>query len=301
MATLVCLGLGYSAAHYVAAFGQGFDRIIGTARTPDRTARLAARPIGPHKPEALLFDGSAASPALVAAIEQGDYLLISAPPGEAGDPVLAHLADAIARGRGRAIVYLSTIGVYGDRGGDWVDEDGDARPGSPRSTARLAAEAAWRKFGADTGKRIAVLRLAGIYGPGRNALVNLADGTARRIAKPGQVFNRIHVADTARAIEACFTHGADGVFNLADDEPAPPQDVIAFAAMLRGVAPPPEIPFDQARGAMSAMAQSFYAENRRVRNAKLKTILGVRLAYPTYREGLQALFVAGEGRATPSE
>jgi nucleoside-diphosphate-sugar epimerase len=301
MATLTCLGLGYSAAHYVAAFGQRFDRIVGTARTPDRTAQLAATPIGPHKPEVLPFDGSAAAPALVAAIEQSDCLLISAPPGAAGDPVLARLADAIARGRARAIVYQSTIGVYGDRDGAWVDEDSATRPGSPRSTARLAAETAWRKFGTETGKRVAILRLAGIYGPGRNALVNLADGTARRIAKPGQVFNRIHVADIAQAIDACFTQEADGVFNLADDEPAPPQDVIAFAAALRGVPPPPEIPFDQARGAMTAMAQSFYAENRRVRNAKLKTTLGVRLAYPTYRDGLRALFADGDGSAMSSE
>jgi nucleoside-diphosphate-sugar epimerase len=298
MTTLICLGLGYSAAHYVAAFGQRFDRIVGTARTAERAAQLAARPIGPHNPDVLLFDGGTASRELVAAIEQSDCLLISAPPGQAGDPVLARLADAIARGRARTIVYLSTIGVYGNRDGDWVDEASDARPGAPRSAARLAAETAWRKFGAETSKRVAILRLAGIYGPGRNALVNLADGTARRIAKPGQVFNRIHVADIAQAIEACFVQEADGVFNLADDEPAPPQDVIAFAAALRGVPAPPEIPFDQARGAMTAMAQGFYAENRRVRNDKLKATLGVRLAYPTYREGLRALFAAGDGSKT---
>jgi nucleoside-diphosphate-sugar epimerase len=254
--------------------------------------------MGGARPEILLFDGSAASPALAACVAESDDLLISAPPGAAGDPVLAGLADATARGRTRSIVYLSTIGVYGDRGGDWVDEDSDARPGSPRATARLGAEAAWRQLGADTGKRVAVLRLAGIYGPGRNALVTLAEGTARRIVKPGQVFNRIHAADIARAIDACFAREADGVFNVVDDEPAPPQDVIAFAATLLGVAPPPDVPFEQARSTMSAMARSFYADNRRVRNAKLKAALGVRLAYPTYREGLRALFAAGEGRAT---
>jgi nucleoside-diphosphate-sugar epimerase len=296
MATLLCLGLGYSAAHYVATFGDRFDRVIGTARTADRAATLAAHPIGGQRPEVFVFDGSAAAPALAASIAQSDALLISTPPGAAGDPVLACLADTIARGRARTIVYLSTIGVYGDRGGDWVDEDSHARPGSARGTARLAAEAAWQKLGADSGKRVAVLRLAGIYGPGRNALVTLAEGTARRIVKPGQVFNRIHVADIAQSIEACFVQGADGVFNVVDDEPAPPQDVIAFAAALLGVAPPPDIPFEQARSTMTAMAQSFYADNRRVRNAKLKAVLGVRLAYPTYREGLRALFAAGEGR-----
>jgi nucleoside-diphosphate-sugar epimerase len=301
MATLICLGLGYSAAHYVAAFGDRFDRVIGTARTADKAATLAAPLNGGPRPEIFVFDGSTASPALAACVAQSDALLISAPPSASGDPVLACLAHAIAGARAGTIVYLSTIGVYGDRGGDWVDEDSDPRPGAPRSAARLAAEAAWRKLGADTGKRVAVLRLAGIYGPGRNALVTLAEGTARRIVKPGQVFNRIHVADIARAIDACFARGADGVFNVADDEPAPPQDVIAFAAALLGIAPPPEIPFEQARGTMMAMAQSFYVDNRRVRNAKLKTTLGVRLAYPTYREGLRALLAAGEGRATPSE
>jgi nucleoside-diphosphate-sugar epimerase len=286
MANLTCIGLGYTAAHYVATFGQRFDRVTGTTRSrrePDGQVELIA------------FDGIDASPELVARAEESDSFLISAPPGEIGDPVLACLAEAIARGRTRTIVYLSTIGVYGDRGGAWVDEESVPQPGSPRSVARLAAEDAWRRCGRAHGKAVAILRLAGIYGPGRNALVTLADGTARRIVKPGQVFNRIHVADIAQAIDACFAHGSAGVFNLADDEPAPPQDVIAFAAGLLEMTPPPEVPFDEARGAMSAMAQSFYAENRRVRNAKLKTALDVRLAYPTYREGLRALLAAGDG------
>jgi nucleoside-diphosphate-sugar epimerase len=285
MKTLACLGLGYSAAHYVATFGKPFDRVIGTSRGP----RDDDEPPDPRV-EMIAFDGITASPELAAHVEESDALLVSAPPGESGDPVLAGLADAIARGRARSIVYLSTIGVYGDSGGGWVDEASAPKPLSPRSVARLAAEEAWRRFGSENGKAVAILRLAGIYGPGRNALVALAEGTARRIVKPGQVFNRIHVTDIAQAIDACFAQGAAGVFNLADDEPAPPQDAIAFAAELLGKQPPPEIPFDEARAAMSAMAQSFYAENRRVRNAKLKQTLGVRLAYPTYREGLRALF-----------
>ena len=290
MTTLACLGLGYSAAHYVATFGKRFDRVIGTTRNP----REAAEPHGPRV-ELIAFDGTVASPALVARVVDSDALLISAPPGETGDPVLACLTDAIAHGRARRIVYLSTIGVYGDSGGAWVDEDTPPKPRSKRSAARLAAEEAWRRFGAENGKAVATLRLAGIYGPGRNALVNVAEGTARRIVKPGQVFNRIHVTDIAQAIDACFAQGATGVFNLADDEPAPPQDVIALAAQLLGKQPPPEIPFDEARKTMGVMAQSFYGENRRVRNDKLKQTLGVRLAYPTYREGLRALFVAGQG------
>jgi nucleoside-diphosphate-sugar epimerase len=287
--SLICLGLGYSAAHYVATFGKRFDRVIGTTRH----LREAAKPPDPRV-ELIAFDGTTASSELITSVEDSDALLISAPPDETGDPVLACLADAIARGRAR-IVYLSTIGVYGDSGGAWVDEESPPKPGSKRSTARLAAEEAWCRFGAENGKAVAILRLAGIYGPGRNALVTVAEGTARRIIKLDQVFNRIHMTDIAQAIDACFAQAATGVFNLADDEPAPPQDVIAFAAELLGKAPPPEIPFDEARAAMSAMAQSFYAENRRARNVKLKQTLGVRLAYPTYREGLRALFAAGEG------
>jgi len=283
MQNLLCIGLGYSAAHYVATFGKRFDRVTGTSRTL-RALSKSGPPV-----EMIAFDGVAPSADLVARVAESDSLLISAPPGDSGDPVLACLADAIARGRARSIVYLSTIGVYGDRGGDWVDEESVPRPGSARSAARCTAEDAWRRFGADNAKRVAILRLAGIYGPGRNALVTLAQGTARRIVKPGQVFNRIHVTDIAQAIDACFAQGADGVFNLTDDEPAPPQDMIAFAAELLGMTPPPEIPFEAARATMSAMAQTFYAENRRVRNSKLKNALGVRLAYPTYREGLRAL------------
>jgi nucleoside-diphosphate-sugar epimerase len=292
MGTLICLGLGYCAAHYVKKFGKQFDRVIGTTRSLRDSG-------GPHgRVQMIAFDGSAASPELIARIEESDALLISAPPGETGDPVLGCLADAIARGRSQTIVYLSTIGVYGDTGGAWVDEESNPRPRSPRSIARLAAEEAWRRLGDEHSKSVAILRLAGIYGPGRNALVTVAEGKARRIVKPGQVFNRIHVTDIAQAIDACFAQGAAGVFNLADDEPAPPQDVIAFAAELMGKTPPPEIPFDEARTGMSAMAQSFYAENRRVRNAKLKQTLGVRLAYPTYREGLRALF---DGRIANGE
>jgi nucleoside-diphosphate-sugar epimerase len=297
MAALLCFGLGYTGSHYLARFGSRFERVVGTVRTPDKAASLAAHPIGGTQAEIFLFDGSAAEPALAEALAASDAMLISAPPGDAGDPVLGHYADTIAQStRLRSIVYLSTVGVYGDRGGDWVDEDSEPRPGSPRSVARVTAEAAWQKLGAETGKRVAVLRLAGIYGPGRNALVNLVDGTARRIVKPGQVFNRIHVADIAQAVDACFAQGAAGVFNIGDDEPAPPQDVVAFAAELLGVTPPPEIPFDAARATMSTMARSFYADNRRVRNAKLTSKLGVRLEYPTYREGLRALFEGGDGR-----
>jgi nucleoside-diphosphate-sugar epimerase len=288
MATLICLGLGYSAEHYVKAFGEKFDRIVGTMRNAERVATLNAPPGGGLK--AIVFDGKTASPELRGAIGAADAALISIPQDEGGDPVLRSCGDALARApQLRSIVYLSTVGVYGDRGGAWVDEDAPPAPTSGRGGSRLAAEEQWRDFGGRRGIAVAILRLAGIYGPGRNALTQIARGQARRIVKPGQVFNRIHVHDIAQAIDGAFARKASGIFNVADDEPTPPGDPIAFAAELMGVAPPPEIPFDQAAPTMSAMALSFWQECRRVKNDKLKRELGVRLRYPTYREGLRAL------------
>jgi nucleoside-diphosphate-sugar epimerase len=190
------------------------------------------------------------------------------------------------------VVYLSSISVYGDHGGADVDETAALLPRSERSRERIAAEDAWRDFGRATGNPVAILRLAGIYGPGRNALVTVAQGHARRIVKPGQVFNRIHVADIAQAIQAAFARKAEGAFNVTDDEPAPPQDVIAYAATLLGQPLPPEISFDDARASMSPMAQSFYAENKRALNHRMKRELAVKLLYPHYRAGLDALLAA---------
>lgn len=295
MSTLICLGLGYCARHYVAEFGARFDRIVGTSRTPESAAPLGAREPGARRVEMLTFDGSAASPAVVAAVEEADALLISAAPDERGDPVLAVLGDAIAAAaRLSRIVLLSTVGVYGDHAGGWVDESVTPDPARARARERIAAEHAWQAFGERRGVPVAVLRLSGIYGPGRNPLVNLRRGQARNIDKPGQVFNRIHVEDIAQAIEAAFAQRADGVFNVTDDEPTPPGEPIVFAAGLLGIAPPPAVPFAQALPAMSPMAASFYAESRRVRNERMKRVLGVRLRYPSYREGLRALHAGGE-------
>ena len=289
MSTLLCFGMGYSAEHFVGRYGDGFDHIVGTVRGAERAALLSAHLAGRLK--ALIFDGHTTSPELKAALSEAEYVLISAPPDEAGDPVLRVLGDALAHAqRLRAVVYLSTIGVYGDRGGAWVDEGTPADPQSARSRERLAAEAAWQKLGARRGAAVAVLRLAGIYGPGQNALVQIARGTARRIVKPGQVFNRIHVEDIAQAIDAAFAGKISGVFNVADDEPTPAGDPIAYAAQLLGREPPPEIAFADAAPAMSPLGLSFWQECRRVRNDKLKRDLGVTLRYPTYREGLRALF-----------
>jgi nucleoside-diphosphate-sugar epimerase len=295
MSTLICLGLGYCAQHYVAELGGRFTRIIGTTRTAENAAALAARDFGRRQVEVLRFDGDPASPAVVATVGQADALLISAAPGERGDPVLAVLADAlIAAPRLRAVTLLSTVGVYGDHGGGWVDEATAPDPTHERARERVAAEQAWQALGRQRGIAVAVLRLSGIYGPGRNALVNVRHGRARNIVKPGQVFNRIHVADIAQAIDAAFARGADGVLNVTDDEPTPPADPIVFAAGLLGVAPPPEIAFGEAVKTMTPMAASFYGENRRVRNDRLKSVLGVRLRYPSYREGLAALHAGGD-------
>ena len=287
---LICFGLGYSAQHFVEIFGQKkFDRIVGTVRSAERAAALNAHPSG--RLTALIFDGSVATSDLRSAIAEADAALVSVPPDENGDPVLRVCGDDLVHAqRLRSVVYLSTIGVYGDCGGAWVDEATPPQPGAARSRERLAAEQAWLDFGARRGIAVAILRLAGIYGPGQNALVQIASGKARRIVKSSQIFNRIHVGDIAQAIDAALTRRASGIFNVADDEPTPPADPIVFAAQLMGVEPPPEIPFEQAATTMSPMALSFWQECRRVKNDKLKGELGVSLRYPTYREGLGALF-----------
>jgi len=292
MTALICLGLGYSAEHFVKDFGAKFDQIVGTVRSAERVAALTAGNAG--RLEALVFDGKTATDELRRAIAAADAALISIPQDAAGDPVLRAFGDAFAQApRLRAIVYLSTVGVYGDCGGAWVDEATPAKSTSARSRERLAAEAEWQALGARRGIGVAILRLAGIYGPGRSALTQVKRGDARRIVKPGQVFNRIHVGDIAQAIDAAIACRAAGIFNVADDEPTPPGEPLAFAAQLLDVPPPPEIPFAHAAPAMSELALSFWQECRRVKNDKLKRELGVRLRYPTYREGLRTLLNAG--------
>jgi nucleoside-diphosphate-sugar epimerase len=289
MATLVCFGFGYSAQHYLASYGRRFERVWATVRDPERAADLNTD--GQPGVTVVAFDGAAGSAELDVAIAQADTVLVSVPPGAASDPVLAVYGEALAQAAQlKSVVYLSSVGVYGDHHGEWVDEGSECHPGDGRNRRRLAAERAWQNLGIRSGAAVAVLRIAGIYGPGRNALENVRRGNTKRIVKPGQVFNRIHVADIAQAIDAAFERHADGIFNLADDEPTPPGDPIVFAAKLLGVEPPPEIPFAQAQPTMTEMAASFYADVKRVRNAKLKSDLGVVLRYPSYREGLSALW-----------
>ncbi|AMJ62567.1 SDR family oxidoreductase [Bosea sp. PAMC 26642] len=281
---LVILGLGYSAGFFArAALAKGWE-VVGTVRSAERAGALSREGI-----PTLVFGGFAVSSRVAAAIAEADAVLVSIQPGEDGDPVLVALSSQLAAAPNlRWIGYLSTIGVYGDHGGAWIDESTQCRPGSARSRLRLATDEAWLAFGERAGKAVQIFRLSGIYGPGRNAIVNLRAGMARRLVKPGQVFNRIHVDDIAGILLASLDRPRNGaVYNVTDDEPAPPQDVVAFAADLIDVEPPPEIPFDSAK--LSPMAASFYGENKRVSNALVKRELGYEFSYPTYREALRAL------------
>jgi nucleoside-diphosphate-sugar epimerase len=273
-------GMGYSGRAVVAALRAGGRKlsIAGTSREggADDGARL-------HR-----FDGTAPGATLGADLAAATHVLVSIPPDAEGDPVLRHHRADLDRAENLAwLGYFSTVGVYGDFAGAWVDETAAARPVNERSRQRLKVEQAWRAYAAERGVPLLILRLAGIYGPGRSAFDKLRNGTARRIAKPGQVFNRVHVADIGRVTALAAARRLNGTFNLADDLPAPPQDVVAHAAALMGVAPPPEVAFEAAE--MTPMARSFYADNKRVANGAIKRALGIELLYPTYREGLAAI------------
>lgn len=278
-------GLGYSALATIRALRElhGPDlSVFGTTRSAETRDALAADGISAHH-----YDGGAADDALLADLMGATHILLSIPPGENGDPVL-DLSEALDRAEALEwIGYFSTVGVYGDHGGAWVDETAETRPMHPRSERRLEAEWAWRAYARKRSVPLMILRLAGIYGPGRSALDKLKAGTARRIVRPGQVFNRIHVADIGRVTALAMTKKLAGTFNLADDEPAPPQDIVTYAAGLLHMIPPPKEPFETA--GMTPMARTFYSSNERVSNAAIKKALGIALIYPTYREGLAAI------------
>jgi nucleoside-diphosphate-sugar epimerase len=276
---LFIFGMGYSALHFARTRKSDYEIISCTARSADKRDALRT-----HDFDAHCFGPGHVDETLADALAAADRVLVSIPPGAEGDPALTAFASRLRASHNlKSVVYLSTIGVYGDHGGAWIDERTTPKPSNPRSLWRLHAEEGWRALGSGLGLPVHVLRLAGIYGPGQNALVNLRAGTAKRIVKAGQVFNRIHVEDIARAIDGAFSYaGAGDVWNVSDDEPAPPQDVVAYGARLLGVEPPPEMDFESAQ--LSPMARSFYSECKRVSNAAIKEKLGVRLAYPTYRE-----------------
>lgn len=287
---LFVFGLGFTARRFAERERGRFARVratvteVGRAQALARATGFSLRVFGPDSDDDRVG----------ADLADTDALLVSAPPGREGDTVLARYRDAIAGSRIAWIGYLSTIGVYGDQGGAWIDEDTPPAPASPRTRERLAVEEAWRELGRAAGKSVQVFRLSGIYGPGRNPFVKLREGRAQRIVKPGQVFNRIHVDDIATTLVASIARPRAGaVYNVTDDEPAPPHVVIEHAAGLAGMTLPPAVDFEAAD--LSPMARSFYGENKRVRNRRIREELGVDLAYPTYREGLAAL--VGDARA----
>jgi nucleoside-diphosphate-sugar epimerase len=276
-------GLGYTSTHAADHFRHEAQPVSGTVRSPDKAQMLLGRDIDAH-----VFDGTAPGVTLGPALRQASHVILSIAPGEAGDPALLHhRVDLDAAENLEWLCYYSTVGVYGDFGGDWIDESAPLVPRNERSDRRVVAEQAWRDYAAQRGVKLAILRLAGIYGPGRSTFDKLADGTARRVIKPGQVFNRIHVEDIARVTALAARARLDGTYNLADDEPAPPQDLVTYAASLMGIEPPPEVPFEAAQ--FTPMQKSFYADNKRVSNAAIKQALGIELLYPNYRLSLDAI------------
>jgi nucleoside-diphosphate-sugar epimerase len=282
---VVFLGMGFSSLAAARAIRARHPEaaIAGTSRSEAGVAALAAAGFDGHR-----FDGTTPSPTLGPVLREATHVVLSIAPDEAGDPaLLQHRADFDAAAGLEWLCYYSTVGVYGDHGGDWIDESAPTNAVNPRSQRRVVAEAAWRDYARTRGVPLAILRLAGIYGTGRSTFDKLRDGSARRVIKPGQVFNRIHVADIAHVTALGAERRLDGAFNLADDEPAPPQDLVTHAAELMGIAPPPEIAFEDA--SFSPMQRSFYNDNKRVSNRAIRAALAIEMLYPTYREGLAAI------------
>lgn len=287
---VVIFGCGYSGTAIAKEFLSAGHSIVGTSRSVDNIAQLESQGI-----RALRFDGDILEPALLDEMRKATHLVQSISPGQAGDPLIRLAGYRISElmPNLKWIGYLSTIGVYGDHKGAWIDEDISVHPVSGRSVERVEAEDGWIEIGNALDVPVAVLRLSGIYGPGRNAFRNIDKGTARRLIKADQVFNRIRVEDIGSASRFLVDRGFGGVFNVTDDEPAPPQDIITEASRLMGVEPPPEIPFETAE--LTPMARSFYGENKRVSNARLKA-LGFEFAYPNYRVSLADLWKDGRWR-----
>ncbi|MBT6831150.1 MAG: SDR family oxidoreductase [Rhodospirillaceae bacterium] len=274
---LFCFGLGYSGARLALALRALDWQVAGTSRDDAALHELKIHGIAGQQLEH-------------AEIPPGTrHILSTIPPGTAGDPVLLAGADKITAAKELTwLGYLSTTGVYGDRGGAWVAENDAPKPGNERSRQRLAAEQAWLDLWRTRGVPVHIFRLAGIYGPGRNALAAVRAGTSKRIVKPGHLFSRIHVDDIVQVLLASMAAPNPGaIYNVCDDEAAPPADVVSHACELLSVTPPPAQDYDANN--MSAMARSFWAENRRVRNDRIKNELGIDLRYPDYRSGLKAL------------
>tara|TARA_R110002124_G_scaffold138219_5_gene301581 strand:- start:10324 stop:11235 length:912 start_codon:yes stop_codon:yes gene_type:complete len=289
MKNLFIFGVGYSAGLFASQMRKQGWQVTGTTRSPDKAVELARAGVAP-----LIYQGGHSSD-VTAALRSADAILVSIAPDAnqrdaqtsfGDDPALADFAaDLQTLPKKPWIGYLSTVGVYGNHDGAWVDEETDCRPVSKRSRARLLAETAWKNLADDAGLTLGIFRLSGIYGPGRNPLEKVARGDGRRINKPGQVFNRIHVNDIATALRLAVEQNKGGIFNITDNEPAPPQDVVAFAADLLEMEVPPLIDFEDAD--LSPMGRSFYGENKRVSNARSKTELGMDYSVPDYRTGMR--------------
>lgn len=288
---LFCFGIGFSAEALTRHLSVKDWSVCGTVRDPDKARRLMAAGIDAH-----LWSGEALGDNLRARLHASNHVLISTPPDENGDPVLNAAGDAIQEMPAlNWLGYLSTTGVYGDTGGAWVNENAPLNPSSDRSKRRVAAEQAWMALHRDHGAPVHLFRLAGIYGPGRSAFDQIRAGRAKRIDKPGHAFSRIHVDDIARVLAASIAKPNPGaVYNVCDNEPAPPAEVTAYASALLGKDPPEMEAFDTVKDRMSAMALSFWNDNRRVDNTRIRNELGVRLAHPDYRSGLQEILTEEE-------
>lgn len=284
---VMIFGAGYSGKAIANALKPEAASLSGTTRSKDKFASLAAAGMTPF-----LFDGVHLNDELIAAMGNVTHLVQSVAPGRDGDPLLALLGGDLKKFLPNLtwVAYLSTVGVYGDHHGAWVDETTPCRPVSARSVERVAAEAAWTEAAQKANVPLSVLRLSGIYGPGRNAFMNFEKGTARRLVKKDQVFNRIRVEDIGAALAFLARKNERGIFNVTDDEPCPPQDVVSFAATLMGVEPPPEQAFETAD--LTPMARSFYGENKRVSNARIRD-LGFDFRFPEYRLSLKQLWENG--------
>ena len=290
MTHLLILGAGFSGKAIGETFKAAGFSVSGTTRSAEKAESLRALGIEP-----VLYDGGTISEALAGDMARASHVVQSIAPGKDGDPLFRadspKLSDLMPKLEWAG--YLSTVGVYGDHKGAWVDEETVLNPVSARSVERVEAESHWLDFGKASGLPVAVLRLAGIYGPGRTALRNMEDGTARRLIKPDQVFNRIRVEDIGRSALFLAQKHLDGIWNITDHEPGPPQDVVAEAARLMGFPTPPDISFETAE--LSPMARSFYGENKRVSNAKLRAA-GFEFRFPDYRQSLGELWSSGRWR-----
>ncbi len=280
-------GMGYSSLATARAIRDIVDadmEIFGTTRSRSKAEGLIRAGIRSHA-----FDGRAPGLMLANDLIRAQKVIVSIPPGNDGDPVLAHHTKELDKAENLDwLCYFSTIGVYANSDGAWIDETAPCTSENRRSQRRIEVEELWRDYARGRNLALSILRIGGIYGPGRSSLDKLRNGTAHRIIKPAQIFNRVHIEDIGRIAALAMRANLNGTFNLTDDEPAPPQDMVTYAAGLAGIDPPKEVKFEDAQ--LSEMARSFYGDNKRVSNAAIKKTLGIELLYPTYREGLKAIF-----------